>query len=131
MSVLLGLLLNTEDMESSIPHERVLFKFMENNYEKLQRLFELHIKYFQRVEDFDLSKFEESEEIGYLGQDYGFQVLEKADTIIGYLFTSERGRKLSEGDPIHEKIKEFMKFNGIKMEQVKEVLRIHKVTLGE
>jgi hypothetical protein len=47
-------------------HERVVFKFIENSFEKLQRLFELHLKYYSQVEDFDLSKFEDAEEIEYL-----------------------------------------------------------------
>lgn len=60
----------------------------------------MHLKYFKPMEDFDLSKFEGEEDIGYLVEDYNFDVLELIDTIIGYLYTSESARKLSEADPI-------------------------------
>jgi hypothetical protein len=45
VSILLSLLINTApdlDQQSDVIHDRVLFKFMENNFEKLQRLIELH-----------------------------------------------------------------------------------------
>lgn len=80
-----------------MPHERVLFKFIENSYEKLQRLFELHLKYFTDVEDFDLSKFETAEEIDYLTQDYHLEILELVDLLIGYLNMSETANQLSAG----------------------------------
>jgi len=75
-----------EDKEGGqVIHERVLFKFIENDFEKLQKLFELHLKSFQQIQDFDLSLFQDSEEIIYLIQDYGFGLLEKIDFVIGFL----------------------------------------------
>ena len=58
MSIILGLITNTEPLDEEdgeVTHERVLFKFIENSFEKLQRLFELHLKYHALIEDFDLS----------------------------------------------------------------------------
>lgn len=116
----MGLLINTQPEEGeeggALPHERVTFKFIENNFEKLQRLFELHLKYFQPIEDFDLSKFDSAEDIEYLVSDYRFDILEQVDALIGFLLESETAEKLSEGDLIRNKINEFMKFNGIKKE---------------
>lgn len=68
LSSILGLLINSQAKEegSVVIHDRVVFKFIENSFEKLQRLFELHLKYYSQVEDFDLSKFEDAEEIEYL-----------------------------------------------------------------
>ena len=68
LSSILGLLINSQTKEEGgvVIHERVVFKFIENSFEKLQRLFELHLKYYSQVEDFDLSKFEDAEEIEYL-----------------------------------------------------------------
>ena len=44
VSIILSLLVNTMPDEGStdVGHERILFKFIENNYEKLHRLIELH-----------------------------------------------------------------------------------------
>lgn len=70
LNAIVGLLVNTQDGGRAVDHERVLFKFIENDFEKLQRLFELHLKYFGRVADFDLSKFNDSDEIQYLVDDY-------------------------------------------------------------
>lgn len=54
--------------------ERVLFKFVENNFEKLQRLIELFNKYFEKIAEFALSEFKTQEEIQYLYSDYSFEV---------------------------------------------------------
>ena len=68
LSSILGLLINSQSKEEVgvVIHDRVVFKFIENSFEKLQRLFELHLKYYSQVEDFDLNKFEDTEEIEYL-----------------------------------------------------------------
>lgn len=57
LSCIIGLLLNTipsDNGESAVSHERVIFKFIENNFEKLQRLIELHIEYSKNLHDFEL-----------------------------------------------------------------------------
>jgi len=69
LSSILGLIIHTEPSKedsSIVSHERALFKFIENSFEKLQRLFELHLKYYALIEDFDLSKFSDDQEIEYL-----------------------------------------------------------------
>ncbi len=57
MNLIIGLIVNTlpEKGSDSVIHERVLFKFIENDYQKLQRLFELHLKYLEPVSEFDLT----------------------------------------------------------------------------
>lgn len=45
LNIFIGLLINSLSDEKEgglVIHERVLFKFIENDFEKLQRLFELH-----------------------------------------------------------------------------------------
>ena len=133
LSSILGLLINSQTKKegSVVIHDRVVFKFIENSFEKLQRLFELHLKYFSQVEDFDLSKFEDSEEIEYLVQDHRFDILESIDIIIIFLSTSEAANKLSEGDSITNKINEFIKFNGIKKESLKQVIKLASIRYGD
>ena len=66
LNIIVGLILNTmpEQGESaSVIHDRVMFKFIENYFEKLQRLFELHLKYFKFVEEFDLAQFTDPDEV--------------------------------------------------------------------
>ena len=54
----------------------MLFKFIENSFEKLQRLFEIHLKYSSIIDEFDLSQFNAKEELDFLIQDYPqFEVL--------------------------------------------------------
>lgn len=69
-------------------HDRVLFKFIEANFEKMQRLIELHLKYYEKIKDFDLSKFQEDEEIEYLAADYSFNTTQITDALIAFLHTS-------------------------------------------
>lgn len=127
LNILVGLLISTE----GLIHERVLFKFIENTFEKLQRLFELHIKLWQPLAEFELDKFEAPEEVQYLAEDYGLDRIERADLLIGLLQTSQEAEKLSEGDSITGKIKEFMKFNGVSFQQIKQVLRLGLVRADE
>ncbi|CDW73679.1 beta-catenin-like protein 1-like [Stylonychia lemnae] len=127
LNIIISLILNTipdEQESGKVIHERVLFKFIENDYEKLQRLFELHLKYFSLIEEFDLSQFQQKEEIDYLVEDYQFNILEQVDFIIGFLISSKSAIQLSDADPIDHKINEFIKLNGIKKESLKEVLRL-------
>lgn len=121
LNAILALLINTQQSQEGgiVSHERTIFKFIENDFEKLQRLFEIHIKYFAAVQDFDLSKFVEREDIEYLVDDYRFDILELADIIIGYLYTSQAALKLSESNLITHKIDEFMKFNSITKDSLK------------
>lgn len=92
LSSIIGLLLNTipepSEEGGAVRHERVIFKFIENNFEKLQRLIELHIDYSKNLHDFELNKFQTSEDIEYLVEDYKFDVLELVDIILAFLFTS-------------------------------------------
>ena len=81
LHVLFGLLTMTEGLS----HERVVFKFIENNFEKLQRLIELHLKLWNPLSEFDLDKFENAEEVGYLVEEFDLEILELVDVIIGYL----------------------------------------------
>ena len=53
------------------------------------------------------------------------------DIIIIFLQTSEAANKLSEGDSITNKINEFIKFNGIKRESLKQVIKLAQIRYGD
>ena len=107
--LIFSLIINSEE---GVIRDRVIFKFIENKFEKLQRLVSLHNKYYQQIggdSGFDLKKFGNAPEIEYLAQDYPqFNVLAIVDMILGWLWTSEYAKTLtdkSETWSFEEKIK--------------------------
>jgi len=88
------LLVNARDLAL----DRILFKFIENSFEKLTKLISLHHEYFNSIGDeFDLHQFTLVEDIEYLIQDYpSFNVLVSIDTVIGLLWSSTQGKVLTE-----------------------------------
>jgi hypothetical protein len=73
----------------------VIFKFIENDFEKLQRLIEFHQKLFEQVAEFDLTKFDSAEDVQYLIDDYRFETLELVDFLLAFLSTSQAAATLS------------------------------------
>ena len=83
------------------------------------------------IQDFDLTKFVEQEEIEYLVEDYQFDILELIDTVLGYLYTSQVAEKLSETSLIRHKMDEFMKFNSITKQSIQNVIDLAIKRHGE
>lgn len=63
--------------------------------------------------------------------DYGLNTLQLIDAIIEFLNDSPNAARLSQENPIKDKIIEFMSFNGIDKGTVRQVLRLYKLRFGE
>lgn len=78
--------------DSGVCLDRVIYKFIENDFEKIKRLVKLHEKYFKQIggeSGFDLRQFNKVTDIEYLANDYpAFNVLAIIDTILTWLWTS-------------------------------------------
>ena len=64
-------------------------------------------------------------------QDNQFDILELIDSIIGLVYTSQDAIRLSGSEPINQKINEFMKFNAIAKDSIKQVIRLTVIRQGE
>ena len=95
--IILGLLINSG--EEGVVNDRVIFKFIENEFEKVKRLIQLHEQFYQSIggdSGFDLRQFNSAQDIEYLIQDYpAFNVLATIDTILGWLWTSKHALHLT------------------------------------
>ena len=83
-----------EGVKNRICAERLCFKFIENRFEKLIRLVELHKLLYSRIEEFDLAEFTQMAEIRQLEQHFDLDLLILVDSILGTLSTTNTLNKL-------------------------------------
>jgi len=74
--------------------ERLAFKLLEGSLDKVGKLKAIHEQVYSRLEDFDLNEFKTAEEIGYLENDYNFDLLSLADCIILFTQTNDTCKRL-------------------------------------
>ena len=91
----------------SVSYKRVLYKFLENGCEKVDRLVELHLSYLSRVENVSLKQNDandddEEEEDDYVSHterlylqrlEAGLFTLQRVDLIIAHLISTETAIK--------------------------------------
>lgn len=85
LSVMTGNKVSSKDAKTRICAERLAFKFVENRFEKLVRLVELHKVVFSRIREFDLSQFAEAAEIQQLEEHFNLDLLILTDSLIATL----------------------------------------------
>ncbi|EGC33961.1 hypothetical protein DICPUDRAFT_88535 [Dictyostelium purpureum] len=116
VTMLYSLLRNLE--KTSEYYERLLIKFTENNLEKVDRLLELHDKYYRRVElsDKQLKQEENGEddeddddEILLKRLDAGLFTLQYVDLILLFLSSEDKNIKLKIQEPQIKEIKSIIK----------------------
>uniref|UniRef100_A0A7S0HXA0 Beta-catenin-like protein 1 N-terminal domain-containing protein n=2 Tax=Hanusia phi TaxID=3032 RepID=A0A7S0HXA0_9CRYP len=117
-------------------HARVLQKFVENGFEKLDKLIELHEKYYTLVEtsadDDDKDEEEEdayqnmtAEERRYLARlDKGLFILQLVDTILAFLLTEDL-------PGIDKRIRMLLHQSDAGIEQVIKVMKEYNENIGE
>ena len=77
-----------ESVKNRICAERLCFKFIENRFEKLIRLVELHRLLYSRIEEFDLAEFTQMAEIRQLEEHFDLDLLILVDSLLGTLTTT-------------------------------------------
>ena len=87
--------------KSKVCLERVSFKFLEQNCQKVTKLVRTHQIIFERVKDFNLEEFKSVEAIAQLDEHFGFAILALSDALLAYLCQSGVCKKLL-GDQGHE-----------------------------
>jgi beta-catenin-like protein 1 len=118
--------------------QRLLSKFVENDYEKVDRLMELHLKYLEKVEQIDREierkktvndeddDEEEEEESNYLKRlSGGLFTLQLIDYIVLEIAVSS-----SDGVKIKERIQKILNLRGSSMKVVKDIMREYIGNLG-
>ena len=117
--------LDTE--ESKILRERLLFKFLENNFEKVNKLIEISMPLIHRISDFDLEKFKEIEEIEYLENDFNFELVALATMILAYLCKSTTCKSLLKDQGANESLLVDKIHNKLSPELIGQILSIQLV----
>ena len=77
--------------------ERLCFKFVENRFEKLIRLVQLHKLVYGRLSEFDLAEFTQSEEIKQLEEHFNLDLLVIVDSILAILCSTTALSKFFSG----------------------------------
>lgn len=132
-----SLLRNTKGSQK----QRVLSKFTENDFEKVDRLIELHLKYLDKVNqvdkeienqkrfkrpDMDEGDEEDEEESNYLKRlSGGLFTLQLIDYIILEISVSADGSK------IKERIHKILNLRGSSLKIIKDVMREYVGNLGD
>lgn len=118
--------------------QRLLSKFIENDFEKVDRLMELHLKYLQKVEVIDREieeqkKFkrpgdedEDDEDANYLKRlSGGLFTLQLVDYITLEIAISPDGPK------IKQRIQQILNLRGSSLKVIKDVMREYAGNLGD
>lgn len=120
--------------------QRLLSKFVENDFEKVDRLMELHLKYLEKVEKIDkeiedqknfkrpdaADDDEDDEEANYLKRlSGGLFTLQLIDYIILEAAISPDGQK------IKQRIQQIVNLRGSSMKIIKDVMREYAGNLGD
>lgn len=137
-SIISSMLRNTKGGQK----QRLLSKFIENDFEKVDRLMELHLKYLEKVENIDKEiedrkKFkrpgeneedddEDDEEANYLKRlSGGLFTLQLIDYVILEIAISPDGPK------IKQRIQQILNLRGSSMKIIKDVMREYAGNLGD
>jgi beta-catenin-like protein 1 len=120
--------------------QRLLSKFIENDYEKVDRLLELHLKYLEKVEAIDREiddqknfkrpgqqdEEEDEEESNYLKRlSGGLFTLQLVDYIVLEIAISPDGPK------IKQRIQQILNLRKSSMKVIKDVMREYAGNLGD
>lgn len=116
--------------------QRLLSKFVENDFEKVDRLLELHLKYLEKVEKIDREieeqkKFkaadeEDDEEVNYMKRlSGGLFTLQLVDYIILEIAISPDGPK------IKQRIQQILNLRGSSLKIIKDIMREYAGNLGD
>lgn len=110
--------------------ERLSFKMLEGSLDKIRKLRDMHQRVFARVSEFELDEFTTSEEIGYLENDYNFDLLSLIDCILLFTQSSEVSKRLLEGQgQPGDSVKRLLE--GELQEQMVSVAKVHVRRLDE
>lgn len=136
-SIISSMLRNTKGSQK----QRLLSKFVENDYEKVDRLMELHHKYLEKVEAIDkeieeqkrfkrpgavIDDEEDQEEANYLKRlSGGLFTLQLIDYIVLEAAISPDGPK------IKQRIQQILNLRGSSMKIIKDVMREYAGNLGD
>lgn len=137
-SIISSMLRNTKGSQK----QRLLSKFIENDFEKVDRLIELHLKYLEKVETIDKEieiqkKFkrpeidenneeEDEEEANYLKRlSGGLFTLQLIDYIILEIAISPDGPK------IKQRLQQILNLRGSSLKLIKDVMREYAGNLGD
>jgi len=116
--VVLNLFVYSKKESPNVTHDRVVYKFVENDYEKLQRVVELRLSESSKFEEYDMQKFEGEEE---LLEEIGYGKMQVIDTLLVLLWSAKPG---GQDVGFQLKIKEFCKFNGIQHEAIGQSVKL-------
>eukprot|EP00039_Didymoeca_costata_P001320 m.51552 g.51552 ORF g.51552 m.51552 type:complete len:557 (-) comp10739_c0_seq2:92-1762(-) len=126
-------------LEDGVHKQRLLRKFIENDFEKMERLVELHLAYIKKVEICDKEIAKEKEEMVARGEeldeivensfylrrlDAGLSVLQHVAYTIGTV-------SLLLGDQVTERVEQLLKLKGGDIESVRDVLLHFQDEAGE
>lgn len=135
-SIISSMLRNTKGSQK----QRLLSKFVENDYEKVDRLMELHLKYLEKVEAIDrkiednknfkrpdaMDEDEDDEDSNYLKRlSGGLFTLQLVDYIILEIAISPDGSK------IKQRIQQILNLRGSSLKIIKDVMREYAGNLGD
>lgn len=125
MSILYSLFATVDDTEC---RQRLLFKFMENEFEKTIHLVQLHKEYSERLKDATVSLGQdldpEEEDELYLEQlDAGLITLQNIDLLICYV--------CNESIQIKDKILDLFSSHGLEWSGVQDVIQLFLKHLGD
>lgn len=121
--------------------QRILSKFVENDFEKVDRLIELHLKYLEKVElldreidgqkkirqEVDSEDEEDEDEANYLKRlSGGLFTLQLIDFIILEISVTS-----TSSDAIKQRILQILNLRGASMKTIKQIMREYAGNLGE
>jgi beta-catenin-like protein 1 len=126
LNVITPLNLSLSKKDLTILLERLINKFIENDYEKIERLVELHIKYIIKVRSFEEDLMKEGIDIDdedtYLDRlDAGLFTLQLIDLILA--FTCYFASKLLSNTLLKERIKELLDQKNRSLDEIKSTLQ--------
>jgi len=132
-SIIASLLKNSTSAEF---RRRILTKFVEQDYAKLERLLELHFKYLQKVQSWERERrdsrnspsadFDEDE--NYLDKlDVGLFTLQLVDYILGELLTAD----LESTAGIQERVQKIMGLRNGSQKVIGSILKEYAENMGE
>lgn len=120
-SVLVHLFCNLSD----VALWRLMRKFMEKEFAKIERVVELHCKYMNRLEDYDKTQrdngnMDDDDDERYSNRlEHGLYTLQMVDIVIGFIYTFPTG---DESVKLRERIVELLNQNDSDIDDVKAVL---------
>jgi len=126
---IIATLFNQIGTDHSQYHERLLNKFKENDYEKVDRLLDLHLKYKQKldlyIKEYPVDEEDETDadELYLLKLENGLFTLQLVDLILSHIFTSkDKG--------IQDRIKLLMHQYDVSLSYIRDILQEYVDNIG-